>query len=62
MPNEQGTLSNEELKKATGWLRSKLKVKTCPKCGDKEFALSESLAAIPMHVSGGMFRLASRLS
>jgi hypothetical protein len=48
MPDKQGRLSQAEVKSALAWMKKKLKVKTCPLCGDSDLTLSNRIAAVPM--------------
>jgi hypothetical protein len=52
MPDEFGRLSDEEQRKALAWIKGRLKVTTCPMCGDEDITLSDSVNAVPMMGKG----------
>ena len=54
MPDEKGKLTADETKKAFSWLKLKLRVRTCPMCGEEDFGLSESIYAMPLSGSGAI--------
>ena len=53
MPDNEGRLSTDEQRNAIAWLKGKLKVKTCPLCGDENMTLDDSVSALPVFGKAG---------